>query len=67
MDRAKLYVAISRVTSLRGLFLFGSETIVPPGERNLSLTERQKRIKENAKTRSKRWWGRYALPPQMRL
>jgi hypothetical protein len=50
MDRAKLYVAISRVTSLRGLFLFGSETIVPPSERNLSLTERQKRIKENAKT-----------------
>ena len=41
MDRAKLYVAISRVTSLNGLFLFGSESIIPTTERNLTMEERQ--------------------------
>ena len=46
MDRAKLYVAISRVTSLNGLFLFGSESIIPTTERNLTMEERQKKIKE---------------------
>jgi hypothetical protein len=49
MDRAKLYVAISRVTSLNGLYLFGSESIVPPYDRNLTNEERQEKLKEITK------------------
>jgi len=51
LTKSLLYVALSRVTSLEGLFLFGArKTILSEKKSKLSLNERKKLVEKNLKT-----------------
>jgi len=46
LNRERRYVAFSRVTSIKSLFLFGNDSIVPEKERNLNEKEKKQLMEE---------------------
>ncbi|CAF0837309.1 unnamed protein product [Brachionus calyciflorus] len=50
LTRALLYVALSRVTRLQGLYLYGDTSIIRASAGRLSVDERMARIRENRRT-----------------